>query len=297
MNISIVIPNYNGEHLLKKNLPRVISETMRQGNNETVEFIVVDDGSIDGSKREIKNQIEKIKNTKQKLKIKLLENKRNLGFSSAVNRGVEEARGELVVLLNTDVYPERGFLEAILPHFNDPKVFAVGMLDKSIEKEGKNIVRRGRGIAGWRRGMYVHRRGEVNRTDTTWVSGGSGVFRKSIWKKLGGFDEIYNPFYWEDIDLSLRAIKAGYKILFESKSVVVHEHGRGIIKSNYSPRHIKAISYRNQFLFVWKNANRKQIVSHLLWLPYHVVRSFLTGDIYFFMGFLWALKRRLTFKR
>lgn len=294
MKLSVIIPNYNTSYLLEKNLPKVIKEIEKLRNYES-EIIVVDDGSTDGSVREIKNQISKIKNTNQKSKIKLIQNKRNLGFSSTVNRGIKEAQGEIVVLLNTDVYPEKRFLEAVLPHFKDPKVFGVGMLDKSIEDS--KIVRRGRGLAEWRRGFYVHKRGEVNRTDTAWVAGGSGAFRKSIWENLGGFDEIYNPFYWEDIDLSFRAKKDGYKILFEPRSAVFHEHEKGVIKRQFPKWKIRSISYRNQFLFVWKNANLDQFFSHLLWLPYHLAKSILTGDIYFFIGLLWAIKRRSTFRR
>ena len=305
MKVSIIIPNYNGKHLLEKNLPRVIEEIIKLSNYQ-IEIIVVDDASRDGSVEFINqltgSRVNGLKNSlinnsliNNKSTIRLIENRTNMGFSSTVNRGVKEAKGEIVVLLNTDVYPEEGFLEPVSTHFEDPKVFAVGMLDKSIENG--NIVRRGRGIAEWRRGTYIHKRGEVNRTDTAWVSGGSGAFRKSIWEKLGGFDEIYNPFYWEDIDLSYRAKKAGYRILFELKSIVIHEHEKGIIKRQFPVWKIRSISFRNQFLFVWKNANSYQLFSHFLWLPYHLVKSILTADSCFFIGFLWAIKRKLTFKK
>jgi len=294
MKISIVIPNYNGEKLLKKNLPRVIKEIKKLRNLE-IEIIVVDDGSTDGSIQELKAQNSKLKAKAQNLRLKIIKNRKNLGFASTVNRGVKEARGEIIVLLNTDVYPEMGFLEPVLPHFKDPKVFAVGMLDKSIEDD--KIVRRGRGVGKWQQGFYIHRRGEIDKTDTAWVAGGSGAFRKSIWEKLGGFAEIYNPFYWEDIDLSYRAKKAGYKILFEPESVIVHEHEKGIIKRQFSTWKIKSLSYRNQFLFVWKNANPAQLISHFLWLPYHLLKSFFRADICFFIGFLWAIKRKLTFTK
>jgi len=299
MRISIIIPNYNGKHLLEKNLPRVIKEIAKLRNFET-EVIIVDDGSSDDSVKFIKEltswRVNEFNNSliNNKPIIKLIKNEKNLGFSATVNRGVRAASGEVVVLLNTDVYPEEGFLKAVLPHFKDPKVFAVGMLDKSIENE--EIVRRGRGIAEWRRGFYIHRRGEINKTDTAWVSGGSGVFRRSIFLKFGGFDEIYNPFYWEDIDLSYRALKDGYKILFEPKSCVVHKHEEGVIKSKFPPWKIKSISFRNQFLFVWKNANLGQFFSHFLWLPQHIVKSILTADICFLIGLLWAIQKKLTFR-
>lgn len=275
MSVSIIIPNYNGEELLKGNLPKVF-EAKKAYSDGKVEIIVVDDCSKDDS-LSILRQFD----------IKVIRNEKNLGFSTTVNRGVKEAQGEIVVLLNTDVVPEKDFLAPLLSHFEDPNVFAVGCLDKSIEK-GK-VVLRGRGIGKFKKGFLMHHRGEVNRNDTLWVSGGSGAFRKDLWLNLGGFDSLYNPFYWEDIDLSYRALKAGYKIIFEPKSIVIHEHEVGSIKKHYKNFQIRIIAYRNQFIFVWKDITDidKQLL-HALWLPYHFIKAILSGDLYFFIGFLQA---------
>lgn len=289
MDISIVIPNYNGQNLLKKNLPKVIGELERYKGGKW-EIIVVDDASTDASASVISNlksplgfsQGEQITN------LQFIKNEKNLGFSSTVNKGVKSAKGEILILLNTDVYPEENFLEPLLQHFEDIKVFAVGCLDKSIE--GGKTVLRGRGLGDWKRGFLVHKKGEADKTNTLWVSGGSGAFRKSIWDKLGGLNELYNPFYWEDIDLSYRALKSGYKVLFEPKSVVVHEHEKGAIQSKYTPQKVKIIAYRNQFIFVWENATDLSLqFSHCLWLPYHFIKAIIGRDSAFFAGFFRAL--------
>src|SRR5258708_16061141 len=162
MMISIVITNYNGEKLLKENLPKVFAAL-----NSDAEIIVVDDVSKDKSLDFLKTQ-----------KVRVLKNQKNLGFSSTINKGVQAAKGEIVFLLNTDVYPDPNFLNVLISTFKDPNVFAVGCLDKSFEN-GKTILR-GRGIGQWKRGFLVHSRGEVNKKNTLWVSGGSGAFRKSI---------------------------------------------------------------------------------------------------------------------
>lgn len=272
MKISFVIPNYNSGETLIKNLPLLLG-------TGADEIIVVDDAS--------NQSIDKILNQVQddELKMKIIKNNKNLGFSSTVNKGVKEAVGDVVVLLNTDVLPEKDFLKSLLGHFIDPKVFAVGCMDKSVEN-GK-IILRGRGLAKWNRGFYMHSRGEVDKTDTAWVSCGSGAFRKKIWEELNGLDPIYNPFYWEDIDLSFRAQKAGYKIFFEPKSVVIHEHQEGAIKNKYSAEEIKAISYRNQFLFAWKNMGSVKLwLVHLFYLPYHLI---VNHEITFYKGFFLAL--------
>lgn len=287
MKISIIIPNYNGEELLKKNLPKVF-EAIDVYINGKKEIIVADDCSLDNSisvLRQLKPQME---SSYPDIIFKLIENDKNIGFSSNINKGVRSASGDILILLNSDVIPEKYFLKPLMRHFEDEKIFAAGCMDKSIE-EGK-IVLRGRGIGSWKRGFLMHSRGEVDRTNTLWVGGGSGAFRKSIWDKLGGFSSLYDPFYWEDIDLSYRALKSGYKIVFEPKSVVVHEHEKGAIKSTYSNFKVKTIAYRNQFIFVWKNTTDFNLLSlHLIWLPYHFIKAFINKDWIFFRGLTMAV--------
>jgi O-antigen biosynthesis protein len=275
ISVSIVIPNWNGVDLLKKYLPRVIAAS------DGAEIIVADDFSSDLSVPYVQKNFPKVI---------IVENRKHEGFAGNVNRGVARASGDVIVLLNTDVVPEDGFLPPLLAYFADPLVFAVGCLEKSHEK-GK-IVLRGRGTACWKKGFYVHARGEVDKTDTAWVSGGSGAFRKTMWDELGGMDSIYNPFYWEDIDLSYRARKRGYTIVFESKSIVHHYHEEGKIRREYSPEDVKRIAYRNQFIFIWKNATDPAILcAHIIWMPIRIAQTFFSGDNCMFHGYLLALQK------
>ena len=206
MDISIIIPNYNGERLLKDNLPAVLESIIHYKKTKYVEIIIADDASEDNSKEIIKKFIASIKNNN--IRGILVENndKKERGFAKNVSRAVSKASGEILILLNTDVVPHRDFLNSLLSHFNDKKVFAVGCMDESIE--GNKSLLRGRGVGKWQRGFLVHQRGEVNKKNTLWASGGSSAFRKSIWEMLGGIDILYNPCYWEDIDISYRALKA-----------------------------------------------------------------------------------------
>lgn len=273
MKITAVVPNYNGLHLLKRNLVtliRIFGKT---------DLVVVDDGSRDGSVDWLKSHYPALK---------IIEKVTNSGFATSVNLGVKAAEGDIIVLLNTDVVPKPDFLEALIQHFKDEKVFAVGCLDESTEKT--QLVERGRGVGKFARGFLVHSRGEVNQSTTLWVNGGSGAFRKSIWEKLGGMDELFDPFYWEDIDISYRAQKSGYKIVFEPQAVVRHEHETGSIKSHYSQEIIKKIAYRNQFLFVWKNiTDLNYVINHWLWFPYHLIFAIIRSDWAFVKGYFMAL--------
>ncbi len=280
MNISIIIPNYNGELLLKNSLPRVFSSISdyKDGN---VEVIVIDDGSHDGSMHVLTNFAEHYKN------LTIIKNEKNRGFSTTVNRGVAHAKGEIVILLNTDVIPHEGFLKKVLPHFHDENSFAVGFMDKSIE--GEKTVLRGRGIIRWYRGFVLHEWGDIDKSRTLWVSGGSGAFRKKTWDILGGFNELYNPFYWEDIDLSYRSIKSGYTISFDKEITAIHEHDKGAIKMNNKASKIEIYAYRNQFLFFWLNITDVSLWTlHILWLPFHFVNAVRDKNINFFKGLVQA---------
>src|SRR3989344_5930895 len=276
MTVSIVIQNYNGKALLVKNLPKVLAVAPQ------TEIIIVDDSSTDGSVEFLKKNFPKIK---------LIEKVQNHGFATSVNLGVRAAKGDIVFLLNSDAVPEKGFLTPILENFkHNEQLFAIGCLDKSIE--GERIIERGRGIGRFERGFLAHGRGEINQSNTLWASGGSSAFRKHIWEQLGGMDEVFDPFYWEDIDLSYRALKSGFEVVFESKNVVTHSHEEGSIAKSFSSTEIKIISYRNQILFVWKNiTDRNYYLNHFMWLPYHLLRSLFTGEGVFVRGLLEALRK------
>jgi len=286
MRVSIIIPNYNGETLLRKNLKKIVEilHDFKMRLKHEVELIIIDDASIDESVSYVDSFI---KQNKTDIAIHLQKNEKNSGFSPTVNKAVKSATGDILYLLNSDVQPDKDFLEHILPHFEDKKVFAVGSMDKSAE-DGK-VVLRGRGIGRWQRGFLHHARGEVDKTNTLWVNGGSGAFRKEIWNKLSGFCELYKPYYYEDIDLSYRALKSGYNLIFEPKSVVIHEHEKGAIIKTQSKKKVTTIAYRNQFIFVWLNATDTDILLlHIVWFFYHVAKALFRGDGAFFVGFVRA---------
>lgn len=234
--VSIVIPNWNGVELLEKNIPPLI-EALHNKKNRISEVIIVDDGSTDGSVVYLRENFPLIKVIKHKV---------NRGFPASVNTGVRTAKSELVCLLNTDVAPNENFLELIFQNFKDEKVFAVSLHEKGL----------GPAIGSFKEGFIVHYPvPELDKVQNTfWVSGGSGVFRRDIWMSLGGFDEnLYYPFYWEDVDICYKAQKRSYKLLWDPKAMVIHEHEATVKKSRFSNRVRKIIVERNHLLFIWKN--------------------------------------------
>lgn len=235
LKVSIVIPSYNTRDLLRKNLPKVISAKDFKKNN-IMEIILVDDASPDDSANVVKKEFPQVK---------LIRHKVNRGFSSSVNTGARSSKGQLIALLNTDVIPEEDFLVSVLPYFKKRRVFAVSLNEK--------------GGYSWARGFFkdgyvAHEPGEKTNEphSTFWVSGGSGVFRRDYWMKLGGMDEkVFSPFYWEDLDLSYRAAKRGLELIWEPKAQVVHKHEATVSKLPKS--YVDRIRERNHLLFIWKN--------------------------------------------
>lgn len=235
--------------LLEKNLPKVLKAKEHKENN-ILEIIVVDDASSDESVDLLKKKFPEVKVVKHKV---------NRGFSSSVNTGARTSKGELLVLLNTDVIPEKDFLVSVLPLFKDDDLFAVSLSEKGYSwAKGK-----------FENGFVEHEPGMKSRKahDTFWVSGGSGVFRRDYWMNLGGMDEkLLPPFYWEDIDLCYRALKRGHKLLWDPDAKVLHKHEStiGLLPKKY----VVKIGERNQLIFIWKNITspiltRKHIVGLL----------------------------------
>jgi len=274
--ISVVIPTYNGKHLLEKNLPRVIEAC------EGCEIIVVDDASTDNTVGFLQ---------KNYSNVKIVKHKKNKRFAETCNSGVKAAKGDIVVLLNNDVAPKKDFLKPLIENFKDKEVFSVGC--KEIEKKnGKKIVS-GRNRAEFRKGFLIHWRTEnQEKKDTYWTFGGSMAVDRKKYLKIGGMDPIYKPAYWEDIDLCFRARKRGWKILFEPKSVVFHNHETTNIKE-LGKKKMQIAAYKNQILFVWKNIKGKKLMLHFLWLPYHLIFTTIRTKGLFLKGFLQAGVQRL----
>lgn len=249
MEVSIIITCWNGKKLLSQNLPSVIKAAENK-ENRISEVIVVDDGSTDDSVEYLK------KNFRQ---VKILENKKNFGYAYTCNRGVREAKSSLVTILNLDVIPANDFLVSSLRHFKDDKVFSVSFNEGSF----------GPGKLTWKNGFIeiVASKPEANTSLTSWPSGGSSVFRKNYWQEIGGMDELFLPFYFEDIDLGIRACKSGYTCLWEPESRVEHKHESTINKDNFNMDYVSLIKQRNHLLLTWKNLDRfKLLFSHILFL-------------------------------
>lgn len=247
--IDIIIPSYNGKYLLEKYLADARKYT--EGLNKV---IIVDNGSTDGTIDWLnKNYPDTI----------IVKNKTNLGVTIPMIQGVSASDSEYFVLLNNDVRPTKDYLKDSLLFFKDKKVFAVSC------NENKSSWPQ----ASWRDGKLQFTQGSDKSCPhySLWASGGSAIFKRSIWDKLGGMKSIYAPYYWEDIDIGYRAWKMGYKIIWNNNSLVHHKHESTSKKINQ--KYVNMIKQRNELLFTWMNISDKELInSHIKFLISHSFR-------------------------
>src|SRR5579871_1725281 len=266
---SIVIPNWNGRDLLEKYLPSVTASIKNLPGSEV---IVVDNGSADGSAAFVKQQFPQVR-------IVALDS--NLGFGGGSNAGFRAAKNDIVVLLNSDMRVQPDFLAPLLDAFTDEKVFAVSC---QIFFSDPNKIREETGLTqGWweNGGLRVRHRIDPAVTGPFpcfYGGGGSCAFDRRKFLDLGGFDELFRPFYLEDTDLGYQAWKRGWKVLYQPASVVYHEH-RGTIGKKFSAAQIDAVLKKNFMLFCWKNIHEwRRLWSHFFFTFSGAVLSAFFGD-------------------
>jgi GT2 family glycosyltransferase/glycosyltransferase involved in cell wall biosynthesis len=267
---SVVIPNWNGRDLLEKYLPSVIEAL---AGNPANEVVVVDNGSTDGSADFLREHFPGVT---------LVALPENLGFGGGSNAGFRAAKNDIVVLLNSDMRVAPDFLAPLLEGFRDPLVFAVSC---QIFFTDPNKLREETGLtqAWWQDGgLRVSHRNDPAVTDLFpcfYGGGGSCAFDRAKFLELGGFDPLLEPFYLEDTDLGYMAWKRGWKVLYQPRSIVYHEH-RGTIGKRYSPEYIQDVLRKNFLLFCWKNIHEvSRLSEHFFFAWSGAVLAVLFGEL------------------
>lgn len=288
-SVSIILPNFNGRSLLLSNIPSIVIAL--ENAKCDYEVIVVDDCSTDDSVDMLKKDFPFVK---------VIVNKINQGFSYTCNKGIFAAKNSILCIVNTDVTFTPDYFTNGIRYFDDENIFALkGNIVNyqnnineivSIEKTAQLFIKRG----------LLRFDKKVEYVPDSFTGEISGQFvllgccfmcsrEKAL--ELKGFDEIYSPFYWEDSDLALRALRKGFKLIYEPSCVVYHKTSSTI--PNYrSSTKIKLTSNRNKFIFSWKYLKgTKQWLSHIFYTFLNLSTRWIILDWKYYVAFFNALQR------
>ncbi len=278
--ITVIILTWNGLELLKECLPKVLHNVAKW--NIPHELMVVDNGSRDGT-------IEYLAKEHPEMPLLLLP--KNLGFARANNLAVAQARFDTILFLNNDLYLADNFIEPFYMHLKQEKVFAVApkilRWDKVTIDDGLRYGQYGSGFFSAE--LEQDKMRFAKQHWVTFFCGACFLCKKDIFETLGGFDTLYTPYAWEDLDLAYRAWKRGYKVVYEPRAVAYHKR-EATTRSAFSNVFFLSLMWRNKFIFMWKNITSvRMLANHLTWLPIKLLKFLGNGRWRYVIGFLRAV--------
>ena len=245
--VAVVILNWNGKHYLEKFLPALMASTY-----SNMKVYVADNGSGDDSIEFIMEHFPKIQ---------IINNGSNEGFAEGYNRALKSVREEYLVLLNSDIEVDPGWLEPIVSMWEKDKNLAA-IQPKIKDYNKKSHFEYAGAAGGWiDRFGYPFSRGRIfdvleedkgqydQPVPIFWASGAALCIRHSTFDEVGGFDAFFFA-HQEEIDLCWRLQLSGYSIQSCPASVVYHIGGGTLPKNN--PKKV-FLNFRNNLIMLWKN--------------------------------------------
>jgi hypothetical protein len=275
--VVVVVLNYNGRHHLETCFDALLSLDYPQ---HAVQLLFVDNGSTDGS-------VESMRKTFPQIQV--IQNERNLGFAAGNNVGIRwaiERGAQYVGLVNNDTRVDPGWLQALVStaENNADAALCGGRIvswDGSLLEFSGTVFYKETSAGGY---TDETDRGQYNTVAAAgYACGASMLIRTSAVRKIGLFDEDFFC-YHEDVDLSLRAWIAGYRVLYVPQSIVYHRRGgssEGTAFRDY-------IGMRNALTTVlkcyevrtWRETCRPVLQTYLHRSPPHLKRAFLHNMVW-----------------
>lgn len=238
--VSVVVVNYNRAELLKECLDSLTLQTYPD-----VEILVVDNGSTDHSRKVVESFAS--------ARAKLIPLTRNIGFAGACNRGIAEASGEWIALLNNDARADSRWIAELVDAAH-PET-GIGMIaSKVLSIDGRTIDKAGH-LIYWDgqnrgRGTGEPESGQFDRMeDALFPDGCAAFYCRTLLEETGGFDESFFA-YADDADLGLRARWLGWNCRYAPRAVVYHHHSS--TSGPFSPQKIYWVE-RNRLWLALKN--------------------------------------------
>ena len=261
-SVSVIIPNWNGADLLKAYLPSVI--VAKKKYREDVEVIVVDDASTDSSVKILQAEFPGIQ---------VVVHNHNQGFGKACWTGAQAAQNPILIFLNSDVKVASDFIRPLVECLNDPTTFAASPL---IFDDKGNLSNVTISIPYFRRGKIRYKsfppQQLLNNTSplpnpwyTLFPIGAAFAVDRARFLEMQGFDDLFEPFYYEDTDLGFRAWRRGWKCVVVPEARVTHFH-TGTIARSFKQLKVSAIRKRNRLFYLWKNLTTDRLLrQHLFY--------------------------------
>jgi GT2 family glycosyltransferase/glycosyltransferase involved in cell wall biosynthesis len=213
--VSIVIPTY-GEHAVTR---QCLASLSMSDPNVPCEVIVVDDAfrePLDTGSLRVEG-------------VRLIRNKENQGFLRSCNQAMKSARGDYLLLLNNDTLVHPGAVEALLSTFEDHGAAGavcaqLRFADGSLQEAG-GIVWRDGSAWNWGRGDDPCDPRFSYPREVDYGSAAALMVERTLWERIGGFDECFAPAYYEDTDFCFAVRAAGRQVIYQPKAVVTHLEG------------------------------------------------------------------------
>ena len=263
--MSVVVVSYNTRDMTLRCL-RTLFETTRE---LSLEVWVVDNGSKDGSVEAIGREFPDVF---------VIENPNNAGFGAANNRAMEQARGELFLLLNSDAFVHEGALQKLIEYSKSHP--QTGVIGPRLQNEDgtlqRSCYRFPSPAHSWRENLWVasllpsssrwsdwKRWPHDEEREVDWVVGACFVVRRAVFADVGGFDERFFM-YFEEIDWQRRARDAGWKIAFVPTSVVTHLGGASAANGSSGAVEQARVSesfFQSLDFYAWKHHGMRGLVS------------------------------------
>lgn len=263
--VSVVIPALDDFELFDRNLPQLFSELARRDRDD--EVLIVDDTGRDVLRARLGETFPRAR---------VLVGEENAGFAASLRFGMEQARHELCFSMNPDVFVRAGFLEPLISCLDDPKTVAAvpKVLLNGDEDRIESLValELSGGLVGIHQpGLEEGVKEDVLKTrPVAFAVGGACLLRKREFLEGGGFDPLFEPFYWEDVDWCWNHWRAGRRSVYVPASVVEHHH-RGTIGRLVPPELVRAALEKNRLIFHWKHIDDPELLKEHVEALYRLV--------------------------
>ncbi|HKZ15017.1 MAG TPA: glycosyltransferase family 2 protein [Solirubrobacterales bacterium] len=214
MKTTVYIPNFNGERWLPRTLQSL------RGQTERLDVVVVDNGSSDGSAAAARADFPEVT---------VMELGANIGFGPALNRAVAAHPADGIVLLNSDVECEPTFCAQLLAGLDDGADMVAAVL---LQESEPGLIDSAGVVADHTLMGFDYLHGEpvsalAGAADPLGPTGGAGLYRRTAWEAIGGFDErIF--LYYEDLDLALRIAASGGRCRLAPGARALHAYSAAL---------------------------------------------------------------------